>query len=108
MLFVDLPGYGNSKQDSSAGFTFMNAAVGIIELIENLSPHRKVILIAHSYGGLVVKKVLSQIPEKIDKIVVGSTNVRRSPLFCKDSQLESMLIKKEVYGTVILDNGIAY
>ena len=50
-------------------------------MIENLSPDRKVILIAHSYGGLVVKKILSRIPERIDKIVVGSTNVIRSPLF---------------------------
>lgn len=81
MIFVDLPGYGNSKLESASGFTFRNAALAIMELIEKFSPDRKVILISHSYGGLVVKKILSQIPEKIDKIVVGSTNVRRSPLF---------------------------
>lgn len=81
MIFVDLPGYGKSKEDSLDDFTFKNAALGIIELIENLSPHKKVILIAHSYGGLVVKKILSKIPEKIDKVMVGSTNIQRSPLF---------------------------
>lgn len=81
MIFVDLPGYGNSRLESVSGFTFQSAAQMIIELIEVLSPDRKVILISHSYGGLVVKKILSQIPERIEKIVVGSTNVRRSLLF---------------------------
>lgn len=81
MIFVDLPGCGNSRLESASSFSFRNAAQAVIELIETLSPDRKVILISHSYGGLVVKKILSQIPERIDKIVVGSTNVQRSPLF---------------------------
>lgn len=81
MVFVDLPGYGNSGQESINGFTFEKAAFEVIRLVENLSPNKKVVSIAHSYGGLVVKKVLSQIPERIDKIVIGSTNVKRSFLF---------------------------
>lgn len=36
------------------GFSFENAAFEVIKLIEELSPDRKVILIAHSYGGLVI------------------------------------------------------
>ena len=78
MIFVDLPGCGNSRQDE---FSFESAALGVIKLIEKLSPGRKVILIAHSYGGLVVKEVLIRIPERIDKIVVGSTNIKKSFLF---------------------------
>lgn len=78
MIFVDLPGCGNSKQN---GFSFEIAAVEVIKLIEKLSPDRKVILIAHSYGGLVVKEILLRIPNRIDKIVVGSTNIKKSLLF---------------------------
>ena len=82
MVFVDLPGFGNSKQESAYGFTFASAACEVVKLIENLSPDKKVILIAHSYGGLVVKEILIRIPERVDKIVIGSTNVKRSILFC--------------------------
>lgn len=78
MIFVDLPGCGNSKENQ---FSFEGAASEVIKLIEKLSPNRKVILIAHSYGGLVVKEILIRIPNRIDRIVVGSTNVRKSPLF---------------------------
>lgn len=78
MIFVDLPCCGNSKQNE---FSFESAAFEVIKLIEKLSPDRKAILIAHSYGGLVVKEVLIRIPNRIDKIVVGSTNVQQSLLF---------------------------
>lgn len=67
MVFVDLPGCGNSKQESLKGFTFKNAALEVMKLIEKLSPDRKVILIAHSYGGLVVKEILMRIPDKVEK-----------------------------------------
>lgn len=63
------------------GFSFENAAFEVIKLIEELSPDRKVILIAHSYGGLVVKEILLRIPHRIDKMVVGSTNIQKSLLF---------------------------
>lgn len=78
MIFVDLPGCGNSKQNE---FSFERAAFEVIKLIEKLSPDKKVILIAHSYGGLVVKEILIRIPNQIDKIVVGSTNIQKSFLF---------------------------
>lgn len=81
MIFVDLPGFGNSRQECLDGFSFKNAAFEVMKLIENLSPDRKVILIAHSYGGLVVKEILAKIPERVEKVVVGSTNVQRSLLF---------------------------
>lgn len=81
MIFVDLPGCGNHNQDALNGFSFENAAFEVIKLIEELSPDRKVILIAHSYGGLVVKEILLRIPHRIDKMVVGSTNIQKSLLF---------------------------
>ncbi len=81
MIFVDLPGCGKSKQKGLDGFSFESAAFEIVKLIEKLSPNNKVILIAHSYGGLVVKEILNRIPNQIDKIVVGSTNVKKSILY---------------------------
>lgn len=81
MIFVDLPGCGNHNQAAFDAFSFERAACEVIKLIEDLSPDRKVILAAHSYGGLVVKEILLRIPERIDKIVVGSTNIKKSLLF---------------------------
>lgn len=77
MIFVDLPGCGNHNQDALNGFSFENAAFEVIKLIEELSPDRKVIMITHSYGGLVVKEILLRIPHRIDKMVVGSTNIQK-------------------------------
>ena len=81
MIFVDLPGCGKSKQKEFNSFSFESAAFEVMKLIEKLSPNQKVILIAHSYGGLVAKEVLIRIPQQIDKIVVGSTNIQKSFLF---------------------------
>ena len=50
MLFVDLPGCGKSEKVGKKAFSFEGSAMEIIELIEQLSPKEKVILIAHSYG----------------------------------------------------------
>lgn len=81
MIFVDLPGCGKSERIGTKAFSFDTSAVEIIKLIEQLSPKQKVILIAHSYGGLVVKEIVRRRPELIERIVVGSTNVKRSLLF---------------------------
>lgn len=81
MVFVDLPGCGKSSQAGVNAFSFDDAAAEIIQLIRQLSPKEKVILIAHSYGGLVVKEIVQRNPELIDKIVVGSTNCKKSLLF---------------------------
>lgn len=81
MIFVDLPGCGKSKKVGKEAFSFERSAVEIIKLIEQLSPKEKVILIAHSYGGLVVKEIIRKRPDLVEKMVVGSTNVKKSLLF---------------------------
>lgn len=78
-LFVDLPEYGNSRD--CGAFSFADAANGVISLMEQFSPRKKVVLISHSYGGLVVKKILETCPERVKKVVIGSTNLKRTPLF---------------------------
>lgn len=81
MIFVDLPGCGKSERVGDKAFSFEDSAMEVIQLIEHLSPKEKVILIAHSYGGLVVKEILQRKPELVEKIVVGSANVKKSLLF---------------------------
>lgn len=81
MIFVDLPGCGKSECAGTKNFSFDDSAMEIIRLIKQLSPKEKVVLIAHSYGGLVVKEIIRREPELIDKIVIGSTNVKKSLLF---------------------------
>lgn len=81
MIFVDLPGCGKSERVGHKAFSFEDSAMEVIQLIEHLSPNEKVILIAHSYGGLVVKEILQKRSELVEKIVVGSTNVKKSLLF---------------------------
>ena len=81
MIFVDLPGCGKSEKIGEKAFSFNQSAVELIKLIQQLSPDRKVILIAHSYGGLVAKAVIAKRPEIVDKVVIGSTNIKKSVLF---------------------------
>lgn len=81
MIFVDLPGCGKSKKIGEKAFSFEQSALELIKLIEKLSPDRKVILIAHSYGGLVAKVIIAKRPELVEKVVIGSTNIKKSVLF---------------------------
>ena len=103
-IFVDLPGHGKSdyKKDYNENvynkksynkithnnhnnkkyhFSFEKAAEDVIALINQLSPTEKIILISHSYGGLTAKIIMSRIPEKIEKAVIGSTNIQKTLLF---------------------------
>lgn len=78
-MFVDLPNCGESR--GFPEFTFDTAIDQTAELIERTAGERKVILIGHSYGGLVVKGLLERIPERIEKAVIGSTNLRKSLMY---------------------------
>lgn len=78
-LFIDLPEYGKSLECGL--FSYENAAELMIDLMDTYSPNEKVILVSHSYGGLAVKKLLEVCPERIDKVVIGSTNILRTPLY---------------------------
>lgn len=78
-VFVDLPCFGEST--SYEHFSFEEAAEGVIELIEKIAAGQKVILIAHSYGGLVAKQIIERRPQIIDKLVVGSTNIKRTLIY---------------------------
>ena len=80
-VFVDLPGHGKSDYGKKYHFSFENAVDAVVELIDKLSPEEKVVLISHSYGGLTAKIIMSKIPEKIERAVIGSTNIQRTLLF---------------------------
>ena len=80
-VYVDLSNHGKSFYGNSYCFTYDGAAQEVIALINKLSPEKKVIIVSHSYGGLVTKLLLEKIPERIEKVVVGSTNVKKTPLF---------------------------
>lgn len=78
-LFVDLPEYGQSLDCGKFGYE--NSAQAILRLMDTYSPNQKVILVSHSYGGLVVKRLLELCPARIEKVVIGSTNIKRTPLY---------------------------
>lgn len=78
-IFVDLPNCGESLGYKK--FTFDAAIEGVTELIDVIAPKETVILIGHSYGGLVVKGLLEKIPQRVEKAVIGSTNLKKSPMY---------------------------
>ena len=80
-IFVGLPGHGKSIFSKNYHFDFNQAADEVSRLIQQLSPKEKIILISHSYGGLTAKIIMSKIPERIEKAVIGSTNIQRTLLF---------------------------
>lgn len=80
-VFVDLPGHGKSACDRNYRFSFEDAAKAVIEVINFLASEEKVILISHSYGGITAKLIMEKIPERIEKAVIGSTNVKKTMLY---------------------------
>lgn len=80
-VFVDLPMHGRSRRDKNYHFSFENAADERTALINKLSPQEKVIIISHSYGGLTAKILLAKIPDRIEKAVIGSTNIYKTAFF---------------------------
>lgn len=80
-VFVDLPNHGKSDYGRKYHFSYDKASDDLIELINRLSPKGKIILVSHSYGGLMTKMLMLKIPEKIEKAIIGSTNMYRTLLF---------------------------
>lgn len=78
-IFPDMPGYGKSK----GLFSYRLSALKIVKLIKKLNGDKKVIIIAHSFGGLIAKRVIEMIPDEIEKVVICSTNLRRDFNFIK-------------------------
>lgn len=80
-IFVDLPNYGKSICGDKYQYTFEYAAQAVIEVIDSISPKEKIVLVSHSYGGIVAKLILEKIPDRIEKAVIGSTNIKKTLLF---------------------------
>lgn len=78
-IFVDLPNCGKSQGYDR--FTFDAAVDGVRELMDRLVPGQNVFLVGHSYGGLVVKGLLESVPERIERVVIGSTNLKKSRMY---------------------------
>lgn len=70
MLFYDQRGSGLSRRHQQASdFSYAIMGQDLAELIEQVAPNRKVVLIGHSWGGQLAALYLNQHPEKVAGVV---------------------------------------
>jgi pimeloyl-ACP methyl ester carboxylesterase len=73
---VDLPSHGESPADGA--FSIGEAAEAVADLIEKVSPGRRVHLVGLSLGGQTALKLLSVHPELLERVIVSGTNISPS------------------------------
>jgi pimeloyl-ACP methyl ester carboxylesterase len=72
-LAVDLPEHGSSQD---VPFNLITASSGIIEMVQQLLPDRKVNLVGHSLGGAVALTILGMSPEIIENALISGSSGR--------------------------------
>jgi len=78
-ILVDLPECGKSYNVTP--FTFAKSAEHIAQIIKSAANGGKAHVVGHSFGGIVVRKLLSINPELVDHAVIGSANLRTSNFY---------------------------
>jgi 2-succinyl-6-hydroxy-2,4-cyclohexadiene-1-carboxylate synthase len=71
---IDLPGHGKTEVfDEENGYNFINTAIGIIDLLDDLGIDRCSIA-GYSFGGRLALYLALKFPERFDKVMLESTS----------------------------------
>ncbi len=71
VIAPDLPGYNlSSKLTSIEDYQILRIVEGLIALIQKLSPHQKVILVGHDWGGILAWTMAHCFPDYFEKLII--------------------------------------
>jgi 2-succinyl-6-hydroxy-2,4-cyclohexadiene-1-carboxylate synthase len=73
-ITIDLPGHGQTEVvDRNPGYDFVNTAIGIIQLLDNLEIDRCSIA-GYSFGGRLALYLALEFPDRFDKVMLESAS----------------------------------
>jgi 2-succinyl-6-hydroxy-2,4-cyclohexadiene-1-carboxylate synthase len=73
-IAIDLPGHGKTEViDEENGYNFINAAIGIIQLLDNLGINNCAIA-GYSFGGRLALYLALEFPDRFDRVLLESTS----------------------------------
>ncbi len=73
-IAIDLPGHGNTEVvDEENGYNFINTAIGIIQLLDDLGIDRCSIA-GYSFGGRLALYLALEFPDRFDRVILESTS----------------------------------
>ncbi len=73
-IAIDLPGHGKTEVvGGDIGYSFINTAIGIIQLLDNLKIDRCSIS-GYSFGGRLALYLSLEFPDRFDKVMLESTS----------------------------------
>jgi 2-succinyl-6-hydroxy-2,4-cyclohexadiene-1-carboxylate synthase len=74
-IAIDLPGHGKTETiQGDLGYDFINTALGIIELIDQLQLNHCSIA-GYSFGGRLALYLALEFPDRFDQVILESTSV---------------------------------
>jgi proline iminopeptidase len=93
-IYYDQRGSGNSEIKSNLELYSLDYMVDDLEMVINqLAGDRKVVLLAHSYGGLVALEYLKDHQENVDKVVLVSSLLGQKNGFDSATDLCKIIFK---------------
>lgn len=73
-IAIDLPGHGRTRViGDDTGYDFINTAVGIVELLDELKIDRCT-LAGYSFGGRLALYLALEFPDRFDRVILESTS----------------------------------
>lgn len=80
----DLRGFGDSSSNGKS-YDFDSHVRDVAAFIEGVAGDADVLLVGHSYGGLIAQDVAVRLPEKLLALVLLSTQSRAGPFILSDA-----------------------
>jgi 2-succinyl-6-hydroxy-2,4-cyclohexadiene-1-carboxylate synthase len=96
-IAIDLPGHGKTEViDEENGYNFVNTAIGIVDLLDNLGVARCSIA-GYSFGGRLALYLALEFPDRFDRVILESassglaTAAERAARIERDRQISDRL-----------------
>jgi len=86
----DLPGFGRSSSLAAQPPTIESLVSRLVELIETLTPDRRVIVVGHSLGGVIVTLLAEQRPGWLAGVVNVEGNMTAEDCFISGAVVSSL------------------
>ncbi len=88
-IAIDLPGHGKTAVvgDDNSGYDFINTAIGIVELLDDLEIN-KTSIAGYSFGGRLALYLALEFPDKFHRVMLEST----SPGLATEAQRQERIV----------------